>query len=103
MAYFGPALDPSLGEYGRNTSMHVRSHEHFIPAKFCKHPLSDSVVKAVYVFPYIYVGGSKSSETNHIPENGLILSDKMMISLIEASVLEGVNATPWLTDDVITC
>ena len=50
-----------------------------------------------------YVGGSKSSETNHIPENGLILSNKIMISLLEASVLEEVNASPRLADDVITC
>ena len=40
------------------------------------------------------MGGSKSSETNPIPENGLILTDKIMISLLEASVLEGVNASP---------
>ena len=36
----------------------VRDHEHFIPSKFRKHPLSSSVVnmvKADYVFPYIYM------------------------------------------------
>ena len=32
---------------------HVRSHEFFIPTKFCKHPSSGSVVKADYLFPYI--------------------------------------------------
>ena len=35
--------------------MHVLGHEHFIPTKFRKHPLSGSVVKAGYVFPYIYM------------------------------------------------
>ena len=35
--------------------MHVRGHEHFIRTKFCKQPLSSSVVKADYVFPYIYM------------------------------------------------
>ena len=30
--------------------MHVPGHEHFIPTKFRKHPLSGSVVKADYVF-----------------------------------------------------
>ena len=33
----------------------VRDHEHFMPTKFRKHPLSGSVVKADYVFPYIYM------------------------------------------------
>ena len=28
---------------------------HFIPTKFRKHPLSGSIVKADYVFPYIYM------------------------------------------------
>ena len=46
------ALDPPLGQ---NIFMHVLGHEHFIPTKFCKHPLSSSVVKAGYVFPYIYM------------------------------------------------
>ena len=30
-------------------------HEHFIPTKFRKHPLNGSVVKADYVFPYMYM------------------------------------------------
>ena len=51
MTYFGPALDPPLAD----TLMHVRGHEHFIPTTFYKHPLSGSVVKADYVFPYIYM------------------------------------------------
>ena len=51
---FGLALDPPRGRYGLNIFMHVPGHEHFIPTKFRKHPLSGSVVKAGYVFPYIY-------------------------------------------------
>ena len=49
------ALDPPLGKYGQNIFMHVLGHEHFIPTKFRKHPLIGSVVKAGYVFPYIYM------------------------------------------------
>ena len=55
MTYFGPALDPPLGGSGRNTLLHVRDHEYFIPTKFRKHQSSGSVVKADYVFPYIYM------------------------------------------------
>ena len=49
------ALDLPLGKYGQNIFMHVLGHEHFIPTTFRKHPLSGSVVKAGYVFPYIYM------------------------------------------------
>ena len=49
------ALDLPLGRYGQNILMHVPGHEHFIPTKFRKHSFSGSVVKAVYVFPYIYM------------------------------------------------
>ena len=52
---FWPALDPPLGGFGPNTLMHVWGHEYFIPTKFCKHPSSSSVVKADYVFPFIYM------------------------------------------------
>ena len=55
VTYFCLTLDPPLGRYGRNIFMHVLGHEHFIPTKFRKHPLSGSVVKADYVFPYIYM------------------------------------------------
>ena len=41
--------------YGKNICMHVLGHEYFIPTKFHKHTLSGSVVKADYVFPYIYM------------------------------------------------
>ena len=54
VAYFCPALDPPLGRFYRNSLTYVRGHEHFIHTKFRKHPLSSSVVKADYVFPYIY-------------------------------------------------
>ena len=49
------ALNLPLGKYGQNIFMHVPGHEHFIPTKFRKHPLSGSVVKAGYAFPYIYM------------------------------------------------
>ena len=48
-------LDPPLGRYGQNIFKHVPVHENFIPTKFRKHPLSGSVVKADYVFPYRYM------------------------------------------------
>ena len=53
--YFCPALDPPLGRYGQNTLMRMNGHEYFIPTKFRKHPLSSTVEKADYVFPYIYM------------------------------------------------
>ena len=52
---FCHALDPPLGRYGQIILMHVPGHEHFIPTKFHKHPLSGSVVKADSVFPYKYM------------------------------------------------
>ena len=55
VTYFGPALDPPLDGSGRKTTTLVRDHEHIIPTKFRKHTLSGSVVKADYVFPYIYM------------------------------------------------
>ena len=55
MTYFGPALDPPLEGSGRKITTLVKDNEYFIPTKFCKHPLSGSVVKADYVFPYIYM------------------------------------------------
>ena len=51
----------------------------------------------------MYVGGSKSSETNPIPENGLILGDQIKILLLEAYVPDRINASPWLADDAIMC
>ena len=50
-----PRPGSALGKYGQNIFMHVLGHDHFIPTKFRKHPLSSSVVKAGYVFPYIYM------------------------------------------------
>ena len=40
---FGLALDPPRGRYGLNIFMHVPGHEHFIPTKFRKHPLTLSL------------------------------------------------------------
>ena len=42
MTYFGPALDPPLGESGRKTTTLVRVHENFIPTKFHQNPSSGS-------------------------------------------------------------
>ena len=44
VTYVCPALDPPLGKYDRNTSRHVRGHEHCIPTKFHQNPSSSSVV-----------------------------------------------------------
>ena len=44
-----------MDESGRKTTTLVRDHDHFIPTKFRKHLLSGSVVKADYVFQYIYM------------------------------------------------
>ena len=49
------ALDSPLGKYGQNIFLHVPGHEHLFPTKFRKHPLSSSVVKTGYVFPYIHM------------------------------------------------
>ena len=55
VTYFGLALDPPLGGFGPKVNANVRGHDYFIPTKFGKYPLNDSVVKADYVFPYIYM------------------------------------------------
>ena len=55
MTYFCPALDPPMDGSGRKTTTLERDHEHFIPTMFRRHPLSGSVVKADYVFRYIYM------------------------------------------------
>ena len=55
MTYFGPALDPPLDGSGRKTTKLIRDLKDFIPTKFRKHSLSGFVVKADYVFPYIYI------------------------------------------------
>ena len=44
VTYFGPALDPPLDGSGQKTTTLVRDHEHFMPTKFRKYPLSGSVV-----------------------------------------------------------
>ena len=53
LTYYGSALDLPLGRFGQKVDTNVRGHEFFIPTKFGKYPLNDSVVKADYVFPYI--------------------------------------------------
>ena len=55
MTYYGSALDPSLGGFGQKVNTNVWGHEYFTPTKFGEYPSSDSVVKADYVFPYIYM------------------------------------------------
>ena len=55
MTYFDPVLDLPLGRFGPKVNKNVRGHEYFIPAKFGKYPSSDSVVKADYVFQWIYM------------------------------------------------
>ena len=55
MTYFGPALDPPLGGIDQKVNTNVWGHEYFIPAKIGKYPSGDSVVKADYVFLYIYM------------------------------------------------
>ena len=50
-----PALDPPLGGVCQKAYTQVRDYEYFISIKFRKHPSSDSVGKADYVFHYIYI------------------------------------------------
>ena len=50
-----PPLDPPLGGVCRKAYKQVRDYEYFISIKFCKHPSSGPVVKAHYVFPFIYM------------------------------------------------
>ena len=50
-----PPLDPPLGGFGPRVNTNVRGHDYFIPTKFGKYPSSNSVVKADYVFQYIYM------------------------------------------------
>ena len=52
---FSLNLDPLLGRIGPKVNTNVRGQEYFIPTKFGKYPSSDSVVKADYVFQYIYI------------------------------------------------
>ena len=46
LTYYGPAMDLPLGGFGPTVNTNVRGHEYFIPTKFGKYPLNDSVVKA---------------------------------------------------------
>ena len=49
LSWIRPLAD--LAKFKVNTN--VRGHKYFIPTKFGKYPLNDSVVNADYVFPYI--------------------------------------------------
>ena len=53
LTYYGPTLDPTFGGFGPKVYTNVWGREYFIPTKFGKYPLNDSVVKADFVFPYI--------------------------------------------------
>ena len=53
--YFCPALDSTLGGFGPKVNTNVRGHEYFIPTKFGKYASNEFVIKADYVFPYIYM------------------------------------------------
>ena len=55
LTYFGTALDTPLCRFGPKVNTNVQGRKYFIHKKFCKYPSSDSVVKADYVFPYIYM------------------------------------------------
>ena len=58
MTFFDPALDPPVGGFGTKVNTNVRGQEYFIPTNFGKYLFifsNDSVVKADYVFPYIYM------------------------------------------------
>ena len=55
MTYYGPALDLPLGGFGPIVNTNEWGLEYFIPTKFGEYPLSDSVDKSDYVFPYIYM------------------------------------------------
>ena len=44
-----------MGGFGPKVSTNVPGHEYFNPTKFGEYPSRDSVVKADYVFPYIYM------------------------------------------------
>ena len=54
MTYFGPP-GSTPGQIWPKSQYKCAGHEYFIPTKFGKYPSSNSVVKADYVFPYIYM------------------------------------------------
>ena len=56
LTYFASVLDPLLGGISPKVDKcGWGGYEHFILTKFGKYPSSDSVVKADYVFQYIYM------------------------------------------------
>ena len=50
----------------------------------------------------MYVGGSKSSETNYTLEYLFILSEYIMVLRLEVYAPDRISVFPWLSDDVIT-
>ena len=55
LTYYGPALDLPLGGFFQKVNTDEWGLEYFFPTKFGEYPLSDTVVKRDYVFPYIYM------------------------------------------------
>ena len=50
-----PCPGSTPGGFGAKVNTNVRGHKYFIPTKFGEYPSSNSVVKADYVFPFIYM------------------------------------------------
>ena len=50
-----PCPGSTPGQIDPKVNTNVLGHEYFITTKHGKYPSSDSVVKADYVFPYIYI------------------------------------------------
>ena len=55
MTYVAPPWMRPWTYQAKKKTTFARKHEHVIPTKFRKHPLSGSVEKADNVFPYIYM------------------------------------------------
>ena len=55
LTYFASPWVRPWADMAKTSLCNVPGHEHFIPTKIRKHPSSGSVVKADYVFPYIYM------------------------------------------------
>ena len=53
LLYFAMPWIRPWANMAETSLFHVHGHDHFIPSTFREHPLSSSVVKAEYVFPYI--------------------------------------------------
>ena len=75
--------------------MHGQGYEHFIPTKFHKHPLSGSVLKADYVFPYIYMHLCTPTflHLNKYIENSLKLFKHLNLLYKHSSIYKNENYT----------